>query len=350
MHRVVLLATAVAALLCLGARPAGPTRSQLDALLRQALVGWAAGDEAAALAALRRVDELAIGAGEGQLLARVKQSTARSLRRHPGALQAFLRLEERAYVAYAAARLPALAGPIRQQLPLLIQEAAGRRASAAEHALASALLGSFGGALQAAGQDAAAGEVYAMALLQGPTQPAALAGLAAIHEKRGEYGAALARLRQVVAAGPGDREARLRLAVVLARTGQGAEAERELRHLDAAGGDDWVRSLASQELARLLAARGELGGAGAVLERAASALPCDSSLQVQAAYVAERSGEVGPLDLGTLADCGEAGESARARYTRPPTGALTRLRRALAEREPEWREALGRTLARRGRG
>jgi tetratricopeptide (TPR) repeat protein len=350
MHRVALLAAGVAALLCLGARPAGPSRSQLEAQLRPALLAWAEGDEAAALAALRRVDELAIGAGQVGLLARVKQSTARSLRRHPGALEAFLRLEERAYSAYAAARLPALAGPVRQQLPVLIQETAGRRASAAERGLASALLGSFGGALQGAGQDAAAGEVYTMALLQGPAQPAALAGLAAIHEKRGEYGAALERLLQVVAAAPGDREARLRLAVVLARSGHAAEAERVLRRLEASGGDDWVRSLASQELARLLAGRGELGGARAVLERAASALPCDSALQVQAAFVAERSGEAAPLDLGTLADCGEAGESARARYTRPPTGALTRLRRELEEREPEWREALGRALARRGRG
>src|SRR5688500_1418003 len=345
MHRFLPLIVGAAALLCLGARPAGPSRGQLETLLRQALVEWAAGDESAALAVLRRTDELAIGAGRSELLAAVKQSTARGLRRHPRALAAFLRLEERAYVAYAADRLPSLAGPVRQQLPGLIQAAAGRRATPAERALVGALLASFGGALQGAGQDAAAGETYALALLHDAGQPAAVAGLAAIHEKRGEYAAALARLRQLSRADPIDREARLRLAMVLARTGQPSEAEVHLHPL-AADGDDWVRSLAAQELARLLADRGELRAALTVLEAAVSALPCDSAVQVQATYLAERVGVARPLDLGTLSHCGEAGESARARYTRPPTGHVGRLRQRLSAHETAWREDLARVLSR----
>jgi tetratricopeptide (TPR) repeat protein len=345
MHRFLPLVVGAAALLCLGARPAGPSRGQLETLLRQALAEWAAGDESGALAVLRRADELAVGAGERDLLAAVKQSTARGLRRHPGALAAFLRLEERAYIAYAADRLPALAGPVRQQLPGLIQGAAGRRASPAERALAGELLASFGGALQGAGQDAAAAETYALALLHDAGQTAAVAGLAAIHEKRGEYSAALARLRQLARADPSDREARLRLAMVLARTGQLREAEVQLRPL-AGDGDDWVRSLAAQELARLLAGRGEPRAALTLLEAAAAALPCDSAVQVQATYVAERVGGGRPLDLGTLAHCGEAGESARARYTRPPTAHLGRLRQGLAAHDTTWREALGRALPR----
>lgn len=345
MHRFLPLLVGAAALLCLGARPSGPSRGQLETLIRQALADWAAGDEVAALAVLRRADELAIGAGEARLLATAKQSVARSLRRHPGALAAFLRLEERAYVAYATDRLPSLAGPVRQQLPVLIQAAAGRRASPAERALVGALLASFGGVLQGAGQDAAAGETYSLALLHDAGQPAAVAGLAAIHEKRGEYAAALARLRQLARADPADREAQLRLAMVLARTGQPSEAEVHLQPL-AAAGDDWVRSLAAQELARQLAGRGELRTALVLLEAAASALPCDSAVQVQATYVAERMGGGRPLDLGTLSHCGEAGESARARYTRPPTAHLGRLRQRLSAHETAWREELARALPR----
>ena len=345
MHRFLPLLVGAAALLCLGARPAGPSRGQLETLVRQALVEWAAGDESAALAVLRRADELAIGAGRSELLAAVKQSTARGLRRHPGALAAFLRLEERAYMAYAADRLPGLAGQVRQQLPALIQSAAGRRASPAERALVGELLASFGGALQGAGQDAAAAESYNLALLHDAGGTAAVAGLAAIHEKRGEYAAALERLWQLVAADPTDREARLRLAMMLVRTGQPGEAELQLRPL-AVDGDDWVRSLAAQELARLLVGRGELRSALTLLEAAAAALPCDSAVQVQATYVAERVGGGRPLDLGTLSHCGEAGESARARYTRPPTAHLGRLRQALSAREAAWREALGRALPR----
>lgn len=345
MHRFLPVLVGAAALLCLAARPAGPSRGQLETLLRQSLAEWAAGDESAALASLRRADELAVGAGRSELLAAVKQSTARGLRRHPGALAAFLRLEERAYMAYAADRLPGLAGQVRQQLPALIQSAAGRRASPAERALVGELLASFGGALQGAGQDAAAAESYNLALLHDAGGTAAVAGLAAILEKRGEYAAALERLWQLVAADPTDREARLRVAMMLVRTGQPGEAELQLRPL-AVDGDDWVRSLAAQELARLLAGRGELRGALTILEAATVALPCDSALQVQATYMAERTGGGRPLDLGTLAHCGEAGESARARYTRPPTAHLGRLRQRLAAREPAWREALGRALPR----
>jgi hypothetical protein len=125
-------------------------------------------------------------------------------------------------------------------------------------------------------------------------------------------------------------------------------AERELRAL-AASGDDWVRSLAVQELSRRLLRRGEAAAAMDVLELAATDLPCDPSLQVQAAYAAERAGAVRPLDLGTLAQCGEAGESARALYARPPGRALSRLRHDLAARDAGWRDALRRALVRRQR-
>jgi hypothetical protein len=51
-----------------------------------------------------------------------------------------------------------------------------------------------------------------------------------------------------------------------------------------------------------------------------------------------------PLDLSSIGACGDAAESARARYTHPPSGELEPLRAALAAAEPAWRKALGRSL------
>jgi tetratricopeptide (TPR) repeat protein len=351
MRKLRLLLVGAAALLALGARPGGPGRQALERDVRAALAAWAAGDQPAALAGLRRADEAAAAPRASELLHTVKLGVARSLRRQPGAVHAFVRLEERAYSAYAAELRPALAGAVRRLVPALIQETLGKRPSRDERETAAALLTSFAGALHTAGQERGAGELYLHALLLAPAEPAALTGLAAVHEKRGEYAAAMERLRQVVALDGTDREMRLRLAITRLRLGIGGgadEAERELRAL-AAAGDDWVRSLAVQELARRLLRRGEAAAAMGFLESAATDLPCDPSLQVQAAYAAERAGGVRPLDLGTLAQCGEAGQSARARYARPPGRALSRLRHDLAARDREWRDALRHALGRRPR-
>jgi hypothetical protein len=73
-------------------------------------------------------------------------------------------------------------------------------------------------------------------------------------------------------------------------------------------------------------------------------LPCDPSLPVQLALVSERAGTPSTLDLSTLGACGEAAESARARYTHPSTSELSALREDLAAREADWRGALATAL------
>jgi hypothetical protein len=347
MRKLVLLGVAAALAL---PGPAWPARSPDD--LRAALAAWAAGDEAEALAILRTVDEQAAGRGATGLR-RSKLMLARGLaRQSPLAVLAFARLEERAYLVYAAERRSALTVASRALMPELLSLAAStrprlflnERSRPLAPAQAAMVLTSFGGHLHRAHQEAGAAVIYHHAL-QLDRQPAALLGLAALHEQRGEYAPAAELFGELVRLDGNHREGRLRYALNLERIDRAGQAEALLREL-ATTGTDWVRSLAAQELARLLAGRGEGGEAHRLLVAAVDALPCDPVLPVQAALVGERHGVALPLDLATLADCGEAGESARARYARPPASDLQALRQRLAAADGEWRDALRRALGR----
>jgi hypothetical protein len=314
--------------------------------LREALVAWAAGDEARALAVLRAVDESAANTRATNSLRRAKLLMARGLaHQQPLATLAFARLEERAYLVYAAERRSTLSAASRALLPELVAIAAAARPRSAPRDLSAMVLSSVGGHLHRAHQESGAAGFYQQALAFDAGQPAALLGLAALHEQRGEYAAAAKLLAALLRAAGEHREARLRYAINLARLDRATEAELLLRELAGAGGD-WIRSLAAQELARLFERRGDHAGASALLASATAALPCDPVLPVQAALAAERSGAAQPLDLATLADCGDAVESARARYARAPTAELQALRQRLAAADPEWREALRRALSR----
>jgi hypothetical protein len=319
-------------------------RQRLEAAYRHVLARWAAGDESGALASLERLAAGATGDRSGLRFDRARRDVARGLgRRQCAALPALVWFESRAYHHLVAARRPELAFRSR----LLASELAERhaqRGGPARREEAAGLLASLAGHLHLAAQEAAAVDLYQRALAIEGRQPAALLGLAALREKRGDYAAAVALL-QGVEPMPGGREGRLRRAVNLRRVGRDREGEAELRSLAGAGAD-WVRAVAAQELGRALGARGEVTAAAGLLASAAAALPCDPSLAVQAALFAERSGAEIPLDLAGLTDCAEAAVSPRARYARPPTSELGVLRGRLEALEPAWREALRRALER----
>ncbi len=337
-------------------------QARLEASYRQALAAWSLGDDAGALAQLLALDQgAAAGSRQATLLARAKLAVGRAVSHHdPTALLAAATLEQRAYDDYARRR-PQLAAEARHTVTVLVETHVSarrlRRASGADAGAGvevdAALLAALGGDLEARAQQTAAADIYGRALALAPRQPAALLGLAAIHEQRGEYGAAADLLTVLAAANPrgatpGAREARLRLAINQLRLGRVAAGEDALQDL-AFEGVDWVRSLAAQELARLLGARGDYAAAGKVLAAAAAVLPCDPSLPVQAALTAERAGSPSPLDisvldLATVGACGEAAESARGRYTHAPSSEMGPLRASLDAAEPEWRRALAAAL------
>ena len=319
-------------------------QAKVEAAYRRALGAWATGDDEDALAQLVRLDEGAGGDSRGvQRLVDAKLAVGRAIaRRDPAAVLGAVALQQRAYTIYASRR-PTLAAEARRSAAALVRLHAGRVRNAEAATLDAGLYASLAGDAAARAQQTAAAELYGEALKLVPQQPAALLGLAAIQEVHAHYAEAVGLLAPLVAAYPEAREARLRLALNELRLGRRERAERALREL--AGGDaDWVRSLAAQELARLLAARGDLAGAAAALEGAAAVLPCDPSLPVQAALVAERAGSSTPLDLSTLGACGEAAESARARYTHAPSSELVPVRRAIAAADAQWRQALATAL------
>ena len=322
----------------------------MESAYRQVLAAWAEGNEEAALAQLQRLDEQSLAGGrDAARLDRAKLAVGRAIgRRRPAALLAAALLEQRAYGTYARRRL-SVAGEARRTVGALVGAHTAVDRSPAGRSAEAALLASFAGELAAASQQIAAADFYGRALALSPGQPAALLGLAFIEEQRGQYSAAADLLETLVEAEPAAREGRLRLAINLGRLGRREAAERELRALTGEG-IDWVRSLAAQELARRLVARGELGAAARLLERVAEVLPCDPSLPVQLALVSERAGTPSPLDLSTQGACGEAAESARARYTHPSSSELMSLRETLVAAEPEWRRALAAALGVPGRG
>ena len=321
-------------------------RQRMEADYRTAVAAWARGEEQQALDALTT---LSLEAHERRDLARLdraKRAVARALgRREGGAWMALARLESRMYHQLVSAKRPELALGSRL-LAADLAELAAERGGAALRGPAAALLASLGGQLHLAAQEGAAIDLYGRALLVEPNQGAALLGLAALREKRGDYATAVALLSSFTPT-PGGREGALRLAINLLRVGRRAEAEAALRAL-AADGDDWVRSVAAQELAKALAARGDLAGASAVVQSAAAAIPCDPSLAMEVAWLAERSGAEGMLDLAGLADCADAATSSRARYARPPTGEMRALIEHLETLDAGWREDLRRAVGQTG--
>jgi tetratricopeptide (TPR) repeat protein len=363
---LLLLVVPAALLVAAPAAAALGEQGKLEAAYRQALAAWAAGDEEGALASLQRFDQGSLASPrEATRRERAKLGLARTLgRRDPSTVLAAAALEGRAYDAYVTRRQP-LAVAARRMVAALVdlhvelvgsargpRAAGGRPRGALEVTVDAAVLSSLAGELAARAQQTAAADLYGRALALVPRQSAALLGIAAMHEQRGEYARAAELLLTLVEAQPAAREARLRLGVNLIRLGKDRAGEAELRPLTREGAD-WIRSLAAQELARLLASRGDLAGASAVLAEATAVLPCDPSLPVQAALLGERAGAAVPLDLSTLDSCGEASESARARYTHAPSGELVALRSTVAAAEPQWRQALaraldGRSVARRG--
>lgn len=129
---------------------------------------------------------------------------------------------------------------------------------------------------------AAAADLLETALAYDRAHPAALHSLAVAHELQGRYGQALPYLERLQQLEPGDPRLRMRFALVTARSGRLKSGRRLLEELTTEG-PIWVRDLATQELARLLAESGQAGQAEALLRQGLVELPREKlSLQLAA--------------------------------------------------------------------
>ncbi len=175
-----------------------------------------------------------------------------------------------------------------RDLAILYREQSGSEGAAL---VSSRILTSLGGMLQEAAQQLPAADMFQLASEMDPRNTAALLGLATVFEKNARYEPAVDTLRRLVQADPEHAEGKLRLAVNLHRLEKTDEARPLLQELAASQADDWVVSLAAQELAAIHREKGSLDAARTVLEAALKRFPNDPRLYVQLSSVLDRAGQ-----------------------------------------------------------
>ena len=154
-------------------------------------------------------------------------------------------------------------------------------------------------------------------------QETALLCLAVDSERQGRYADAVGYLQRL----PAEPEARLRLAVNLARIGRVQDSRKLLREVGEQTSpkpEPWQLAIAWQELGRLQIAAGDLQGAEQTLREGLRRLPEDDKLAVQLGMVRDlkkdpRGGRDAVAGLGKTPGTGGA---ARNRYNQLPTDKL----------------------------
>ncbi len=123
------------------------------------------------------------------------------------------------------------------------------------------------------------------------TEETALLCLAVDAERQGRYSEAVAALERLTRAHPGNTEARLRLAVNLARLGKVQDARKLLTEISGGKVDParptepWLLAVAWQEIGRLLIGSGNLDQAETVLRAGLQRLPDDEKIALQLALI-----------------------------------------------------------------
>lgn len=310
---------------------------------RQVLVRYAAGDFAGAAGALVAQESAALDQHGVKVLNRMHKAEVGVLkdliaRGRFDVLIPVILLHEESYVSYLDQGNAPLARHSRTLAADLVQVYSVQVKGEEGRFVASGLMASLAGYFQDAYLDSAAAELFALALEVDSHNLAALQGLAGIYERHGQYEQTVFYLEQLTRIDPLDREGRLRLAVNLRRVGREREAGEKLRQLVRGPENDWILSLAYQELARILTDNGDHISAKMLLEESVQRLPSDPSIPIQLAYLSERDDEVEEDTdlLGSLRRCAAEGmESPRYLYSQTPAGALADLRRVLSRERNE---------------
>ncbi len=342
-------------------RPARRNRQATAALrtgFREALRRLAAGEAAAARAALRDLEVAELGGARPaapEALAEVELGVAVELAAaHPEALVPVLLLYQQLHREHLEAKRYLPAAHTAEMTFALADLYAGRGGPAARPLAARLLV-----ALALADLDRPLGGFALRALREAlalhPDDEVALLALAVEAERRALYREAVERLERLRRLRPADAEVRLRLAVNLARVGNEREARGLLEELTRAApagatadaAEDWPVAVAFHELARLQLAAEEPAAAERTARAGLARFPRDEKLALLLALALDLQGRgvEARQELGVLSPGGESAASPRHRYARLPEGALARARRELersaAERLPSLAAALG---------
>ncbi len=302
------------------------------------------------IAAISEMETAAIATGstrESKRLLEAETEATRDLMAvEPPAALALLALHLDLHRRYGQTSRFTLQSQTARRIEELASAVAIRGGGANSRVVAAAALSCFAGERHWVGDLVIAARMYRKVLFLDPANPTALAGLGAVLEAAGLFKQALPTLELLVEKQPENPEARLRLAVNLARAGAEQRSADLLASCATPENPAWIRAIASQEMARRLIDAARWDDAAALLAQALAALPDDQGLNVQYAYALDRSGHVFEARAAArrLAK-GSPAESPRYRYARPPISEATRECEQLAGLWPEAEAALVRALA-----
>lgn len=215
---------------------------------------------------------------------------------------------------------------------------------------ASRILTSLGGYLQEGWSLSAAQALFERAIELDPENETAHLGLAANFEKVGSYEEALPALDAALRLDRDNSEAWLRGALCLKRTGDLERAESKLRDLVEERPDEWILSVAYQEIANIQLSQGDSERALAVLAEGLERMPGNQQLTIQRALLLDRAGK--PIEAARLLEAlqptSAEGDTARYHYNRWPVAWMARTREAVRRAAELKRPALEQALAASG--
>lgn len=256
-------------------------------------------------------------------------------------------LHHDAYMAYRERQYPVLARHARDMAVDLAIYKAEKSGAPEDRVFAGWVLTSFGSYLLDLTTAGTSARIFRDALEQSPDNEAALLGLAWAHEAHGEYREAVELLDRLVHNRPDHDEAKLRRATCRRRMGELDTAERELRRLLQGDTEEWIRSVAYQELGRTLLELDRSEQALEVLRRAVEELPEQQELWVLQAAILELRGE--HWEAGHIAQqvvpAGVSKESARYLYGKGPELPIDEARERLYRMQEDRLTLLAASLA-----
>lgn len=303
--------------------PENPSEQGFEIAYRRLLRGLSEGERTVLTAEVAELIIATYGERPERLgrLGRSEHEAAQELaRRDPEALVPLLLLHHDLVLEYRRRSQPHLVLHGIERVRQLTDGYAQSAGSAGARVLASDVLASLGGHLQESGRSASL-ELFEHALRLEPSHTAALLGLAAYYEKRGgPYETAVGHLERLVAAHPEHREGCLRLGINLLRLDRDPEGVARLESLLESSENDWVTSLAAQELARHHAREERIPAAIDLLRAALERLPGDQKLHLQLAWLLDRSSEPAAVRrlIEKVARLEPASQPARGRYNQWP--------------------------------
>ena len=306
---------------------------------REVLRQLAAGDHQEALDRLYKLETRALSEfpsyNEIERFWRLKLKVIRELLQNggPDQLLPIVVLHHDAVAMYRDRRQALLSNHSQTMARELVEHLASERDSRLFRQFAGSVLASFGASLQQSRSVSASADAFRRAIDLAPGITFAHLGLAAAHERHGEYEEAISVLEQLLRVDPRHDQGRLRLGVCQLRLERFDEAERNLAALLEEGPEPWVRSIAFQELSRLHQIRGERERAEAVLTRGVEELPGDQQLRLMLAALLDgrrRPAAARAVLAGLEADDTET-RSARYLYDEWPSQGLAEVRMNLHE-------------------